>query len=130
MKQHITKKDIEQLDKRQNEALHKWWKPKKGDRACYRNSDVWHLICYVDNEGTMYSGREDLILKEEHVLLLSIGQMIEFLAQDEKSISWMIRGNDKMASVRVAREGEKFEPIYADNLCDALWEAVKDKLNK
>jgi len=53
----------------------------------------------------------------------NIGQMIEFLGDDLISIDYDYSPRD----VDVTLSGKR---VKHDNLCDALWEAVKYKLNE
>ncbi len=52
-----------------------------------------------------------------HFSLLSIGQLIEYLGED-----WHITLFHNV-------HGDEYEVSYKDELCDALWEPVKEVLN-
>jgi len=58
--------------------------------------------------------------------LLSIGQMIEFLdEEDDYFKTWYRQGKSK-----ISKECRTFEWLYDTELCNALWEAVKEVLNE
>ena len=56
----------------------------------------------------------------------NIGQMIEFLGEDFKGVSPTSGG---LWGIHIQKELETFGNIQ-EELCDALWEAVKSKLTK
>ena len=92
MKQHITNKQLIELSFEAGDKLKIWAKKREG-----------RIIGIGDN------------------LLLSIGQMIEFL--DENYIKAMM-------SYAPVYEEWAIAAVEPDELCDALWEAVKEVLNK
>lgn len=138
MKQHITIEQLNELSKNGQEKLKEWWKPQLDHIVAYKNYDQGvPLYLVVDND--MRSGWSfDQAMEGVIVLpLLSIGQMIEFL--DEHN-HFSPKGN----IVGIVKEyvgsdeywwGLKYE-AYNDKmvmnsdkeLCDALWEAVKEVL--
>jgi len=109
MKQHITTEQLDfELNDKGKAKLRSWWKPKIGDLY------IWH-----DGD------------KTPKYPLLSIGQMIEFLKEQgsfgmeevEKSNGTNIKTIWELDSINEwIHIGEKEE------LCDSLWEAVKDVL--
>lgn len=98
MKQNITPKQVEELSEKANKKLIKWLK----------KNDYYYL--YATSEGR----------------ILSIGQMIEFLIdnryyiileQEDLNYKWVLTQNFV--------EGGYYEN---KELCDVLWEAVKEIL--
>lgn len=133
MKQHITIEQINELSKNGKERLRKWWKPKNGD--IYSNEgeqEIFHFPCageYCAMEGktkmTYPSG-----LQVKFYPLLSIGQMIEFL--DEHASQFVLDyGTSEFGEWqkhwRLIFDENQYE---CDELCDALWEACKEVLEK
>lgn len=120
MKQHITPEQLEELTPEGKEKLRAWWKPQEGD--LYVHIDQIETVCrqcsYENNSIT-----EEYI--KRHVLLLSIGQMIEYL--DEHNEFFAL---EKLTVFSfVLNDGEN-GGIVNKEPCDALWEAVKAVLNK
>lgn len=105
MKQHITVEQIEELSENQRDKLADWWIEK-------------------DKVGS-YG-------------LLSIGQMIEFLVDHGEEYFLLTNGlnglfNPEHKNLWKAGTGDENTPLqkgqkFADNPCDALWEAVKEGL--
>lgn len=145
MKQHITVKQLNELSDNGKEKLRKWWKPKKGDWACHRfvhitenhfgdrtyRPDVnkWETLVFRE---TPTKNRDFVFDKEYEALpVLSIGQMIEFLGEDDMEILY-IEPHDKY-SLKCVFDGQNWEKEYFGrnfSLCDLLWEAVKEVLEK
>ena len=115
MKQHITTEQLKELSKK---GLKKYQK--------YLNS-----LEYVDVYKYLYMGRAgkriDFTKEETDTLpVLSIGQMIEFLdEEDDYFKTWYRQGKSK-----ISKECRTFEWLYDTELCNALWEAVKEVLNE
>ena len=138
MKQHITTEQLDfELNDKGKAKLRSWWKPKIGDLYIWhdgwseKNGFNW-TINVVDEEDEAIDG---LIWidgdKTPKYPLLSIGQMIEFLKEQgsfgmeevEKSNGTNIKTIWELDSINEwIHIGEKEE------LCDSLWEAVKDVL--
>ena len=102
MKQHITTKQLKELSEKGKDELMKWFVGK------LESNPDW-----------------DDILVNPDGMLLSIGQMIEFLGNETESIScwedgWMV----------IERRGTKDKSYTKSELCDALWDAVKEVLNE
>lgn len=117
MKQRITTEQLNELDDKQKEKLKKWFKPKWGDlvkvnfekKISEEPSTLINLDDHI-NDGIVVNPEE---IKDE-LPLLSIGQMIEFL--DDGSLEF----KDRDAKVIVWE--------WNKELCDELWERVKEKL--
>ncbi len=124
MKQRITIKQLKELNKKGREKLNTWI------------------------TGVQF---DDRLLRHSVLQLLSIGQMIEFINEkylywgiyprwsrsercSECNSGWKISKDEKPLFIVWADIMEYKEPqeIWAgkDELCDALWEAVKNCLNK
>ncbi len=106
MKQHITKEQWDELSEEQEEKMRRFmWK----DYAEVGKPISGYLI--AQEEG-VYMGER----------LPNIGQMIMFL------------GEDRHYMIEIGRSGPCIisgsDPIFADELTDALWEACKNKLNQ
>ncbi len=127
MKQHITTKQLNELSEKRKEKLREWWKPKEGDWVAY----------YEAGESPVPYKYKTLIIgnnlklekKRKNVCpLLSIGQMIEFLGDNKvklfftfnNDIGWA-GGGTRYSSITLEKHGK-------DELCDVLWEAVKEAL--
>ena len=114
MKQNITTEQLNELGEKGKKRLRKWWKPLQGDYYVFNcnldsskpkdyASDIVHDCGAID---TRHENDDDSLP------LLSIGEMIEFLGdsynQHISPLAW--RGDVE--------------------LCDSLWEAVKEILEK
>ena len=122
MKQHITKENLDTLSNKGREKLASWyadWQFKQGNQFV-------GLPLEVIDEKTM----------RVKVPLMSIGQMIDFLDEHMKGIDIRIR-HCNYKSKSIYKEGTLITDIYGrnwsvvedePNLCDALWEAVKEIL--
>ena len=123
MKQHITVEQLNELSEKGKEKLRKWWKPIVGD--------------WFDDDGYMRIIPDDetkgaFVLNSFHTPLLSIGQMIEFLdfgndfsiEYEESNDSWRIYWG-------LPKKQYKSGNPYGDSeLCDSLWEACREILDK
>jgi len=116
MKQVITKDQLLELSEKGKGKLREWWKPQLGDKFVQKHyneikkkvieqvfveCDGWH--CSYCEGDKPFSGKLDYPL-------LSIGQMIEFLG--EQRFNLMFDGDF----------------IKNEDLCDRLWEAIKQVL--
>lgn len=124
MKQHISPEQLNELSENGTEKLRKWWKPDRGD---------WVYCEINEHEADIYGEPEedfscsiDAIMhdsqgKKNHLPLLSIGQMIEFLSD--------------YGAVNIRYVGKNWKVVHwktyeLSELCDALWKAVKEVLNE
>lgn len=130
MKMRIDAEQLQELTDSQKIRLREWWKPRTGD-LCYRTETDWYAEHYdygiiIDNivhdvPSGDFSPWERL--KNVYTPLLSIGQMIELL-QDQ--FLRIVIGTD----MQTIAFGESNTNIHSPELCDALWEAVKQILKE
>ena len=104
MKQHITEEQLRELSKEQLSKLEDWVNRDPITKKVISKKYQWNI-----------SGLD-----------FSIGQMIEFLHEHVEGLSIMYPyENEQDSRVRV---GFLNHLIIKDDLCDALWEAVKETL--
>ncbi len=137
MKQHITPEQLNELSEKGKKELREWAWPHKSE-----NSETSFTSRYDLDEFVMYDG------EPHRNILLSIGQMIEFL--DEHLVTeyggtdlnleiyqpqifgdndWFVR--TKTMVDRKTGQNNEYEKEYIESeLCDALWEATKSILSK
>lgn len=123
MKQHITESDLKELSPKAKEKLREWWKPKTLGEIFF--DPKYGYVSW--NPSTPMAQR----IKEIRPLpLLSLGQMIGFL--DEHKVDWSYHNGWLYEDLGHDQDGnEFFEKRYNSlELCDALWEAVKEVLEK
>jgi hypothetical protein len=110
MKQRITLTQFNRLNKKQKEKIIKW------SRTCKSFMDEIQEGGYDPN-----------------YILLNIGEMIEFIIDNERKecdifiervIKWRFEGDHGIIW------GSERGTLEYDELCDALWEAVKVVLNE
>ncbi len=148
MKQHITVEQLNELTDRQRDKLRDWWEPRKGDIIYCEPLDP-------DEQGRLdiyFSGMRDdfridlnnkkmvSIANNQNVFtldnlewnhsdykafpLLSVGQMIEFLSKKEDVLDRIKYDGVYFKIKTIRKEWSK----ASEELCDALWEAVKSIL--
>ena len=133
MKQNITTDQLNELTEKGKEKLRKWWIPYYGNEVLCENS-TWTcllgtnsykhyfpaiLLEYAKCNSDQCHHQEIRKNKKDHLPLLSIGQMIEFLDQNIL---------DDILAPNMVGECEGF--IEKEQLCDSLWESVKEVLEK
>jgi len=134
MKLYITPQQLGELTDAQKQVLKDWWKPSVGDwiyTTAWADSETKNdlVLCMSSPAVMMWS-----FLLREAMPLPSIGQMIEFLGErvdfgmervdlttdkDNINVVWELSSNNEWIVI-----GNKKE------LCDTLWEAVKEELKK
>lgn len=124
MKQRITIEQLNELTEEQMQQLREWWKPNRGDMFFYPERNLVLLVEAASDDGIESAG--NLIKKLACLPLLSIGQMIEFLDPDGCTIFAFC--NMIAAEPLVYEASVNGEQFYGANMCDALWEAVKQIL--
>jgi hypothetical protein len=139
MKQHITVDQLNELSDKAKEKLRGWWKPEEFDLVLVRmdsvkeNRHVDHIFTYSE----LSQVKKPEYIKKDNLPLPSIGQMIEFLddhdfLHDGTFENGTINKFEKFNS-NLSGKGEfiGWGVMYEDSkpeLCDALWEAVKQVL--
>lgn len=127
MKQRITIEQLNELSEEQKERLRDWWKPEPCDVYSYQNktrdvvatsyrSDHGIQILHLTIGTGVYSDPwRDIHYKARCLPLLSIGQMIELLAD---------MSNSNMSLTLYDVYGD-IETYKINELCDSLWDEVK-----
>lgn len=127
MKQHITVEQLQELTEVQKERLKEWWRPRMGDWYYYpviNHSDICATSLIADLKR----------MKKHYYPLLSIGQCIELLGEriyriaGPKSELEILFPEDKQWWVGANTEKRYNDYFNADELIDALWQAVKEVL--
>jgi len=126
MKQHITVDEFYELEREQQRRLETW---------CFTHRYFTRLA--VPGESARFTDTKTFTSYVLNPIELSIGQMIEFLDENNGREELVIRIHS--AGMGWQRPGERLSDIHfngyeltEDNveLCDALWEAVKEKANE
>jgi len=120
VKQTITVRELERLTDVQKENLNNWWKPQAFDHYVNRNMEHFFIGHTVGDKFVTYGdniphGKEGLLP------LLSIGQMIQFIQEVRSQLKGISKNRFDKWFVNI----ETSQLGYKDELCDALWEAVK-----
>ncbi len=138
MKQRISVDDLWKLAPEQREKLWEWWVPKEeGIIYVMGNGDI-RTIDEIDIKGRLVARGWDYDppqahKKDECLPLLNIGQLIELL----KTLTYIrsieptcrvARHNWKVIVCDNSAETIEIIEYYGGELCDALWEAVKETL--
>ncbi len=145
MKHRISVDDLWKLAPEQREKLWEWWQPKEEDIIYAMNVPFYGVLVEtvysIDKKGRLVCLGEDYDAgnvheKDECLPLLSIGQMIELLEGRYNEVSfgyndsgcfWSVnRGVRGVGNMLIERMG--VTTTAADELCDALWEAVRETL--
>lgn len=120
MKQQITTKQIEELS--EDGKLRLWEKYGKGVLALN-----WENGCQWNKAIGKY------LVETRYLPYLSIGQMIEFLDKHYKS-NWSVGDYHEGGYAFIQGEAEIIEDMNVawvkPELCDALWESVKEVLEQ
>ena len=114
MKQHITAKQLNELGEKGKDRLRKWWEPEEGN--WYLDEDECQMVVWCCEDD----------VKETDLPLLSIGQMIEFLGEKWKDELFV----SDWADSSIGTYYLPVRKIYEGKLCDTLWQAVKEVLEK
>lgn len=147
MKQHITIDDLNQLSEKGKERLRKWWKPILGGPTAihilenynfdgYKNKNYWEERIVYDDQEYAYFNFEEKMDGGTNVIetfpLLSIGQMIEFLDEHDAFPEIGYDTRTGFPDISLKKWGVELSGQQGDfnnnELCDALWEAVKEVL--
>lgn len=117
MRQHISIEQLNELSEKGKKRLVKWWKPKQGDLVLFMQGALIATIYPIDWTNEELKNKKPI--ENQEFPLLSIGQMIEFLDEHTDLESEDSHFPMKEISWRT--------DIYPE-LCDSLWEAVKEIL--
>jgi len=135
MRQHISIKQLNELSEKGKERLRKWWKPKIGDWQAYRN--ITSLIEEPEFERDYEEYVLHIMANKDILPLLSIGQMVEFLDEYQEKVGTDLEYIDESDYDRVVgtilrryKNKNACDIGWKGELCDALWEAVKEVLEK
>ena len=126
MKQHISVDQLFELTPAQREALRELWRPGIGDMFAWESPNtkcfigpMGPIVTHVFSDGTFMAGRgtdsPEEYSKEECLLLLSIGQAIELLAEKD-----LLQLQNIFTKICLGI-------LPADELINALFEAIKAK---
>ncbi|WP_284644419.1 hypothetical protein [Paenibacillus silviterrae] len=109
MKQRLTASQLQQLSEGQVEQLRSLWTPQEGDYIYTSGQE--EMVYYLNG-----------FVKTKSLPLFSIGQLLELLHERQPSIRVQaVNGEWRAATSRYE--------WTASELCDALWEALKQELN-
>ena len=149
MKQNITFEQLAQLTEEQKEKLREWWEPGQGQVIYVQYGDgsgretslgeYWAVPDGItDDKNYRDSGCgccSDSLDIADCLPLLSIGQMIELLAERLARITHIPKSPKYPARWHVIVYVDVYDnkviplrEITAPNLADALWQAVKEVL--
>lgn len=130
MKRRITIQDLQQLTPEQQEKLRKLWKPQEGDY--YYDEKGLDTGAWLFNNYCSFRNNENPYIEDTEVggqwyikdcsPLLDIGQMIELIGCKLLKIDYDYVVNNYY--VKTLNNGT----VGKSELCDALWEAVKEVL--
>lgn len=135
-KQHILVSDLDQLTPAGKEKLRAWWKPAEGD---FIYTSAWIddktkndlVLCMSSPTGMVWQQ-----MLEGALPLLSIGQMIEFLDSLDLEVNI---SKPHLTAYEVSIYDKYSDKVTLDvnlgfyqslELCDALWSACVEVLNK
>ena len=119
MKKNITVEQVCELSEKAKKSLITWWEVRDGDRYTSGKD--------INIAGTHYAelaGGSSDEKKQQYLPLLSIVQMIQILDESYKT-NWIA-----MVNKRYSVSNSKADYEDYDELVDALWDAVKDVLEK
>lgn len=130
MKQNLTIEQLNELSEKGREKLRKWWKPDNGDVWKTDGGDFIFFDekapeCELQVMGIELSFTEGCL--NASLPLLSIGQMVEFLEENSEHEFSIFR---RIVDWKIIYEGQHYGKILGGELCDALWEGVKEVLER
>ena len=123
MKQRPTSKQVDSLSEKGKDRWRKHWKPREFDVFLHYGTKKEYQVKAIDEAFIETWGKVSSPAYQLHLLIPSIGQMIEFLDPESllrMSLGWEYWGKRSHTTERV--------PISSKELCDALWLATKEKL--
>lgn len=120
MKQHITKDQVLELSENGQRKLREWWFPKANMGDVYQEDEI-------EPEESIMCCEDEIEDRETVIPLLSIGQMIDFLDSEQKYTFSIFR---RTVDWKVIVNESQYGKVLGQELCDSLWEACKDILEK
>lgn len=125
MKHRITPEQLSELTIEQQQKLRDWWKPERGDMMIDKLSREIPVSASWKELNRIHSFAEPGYVNkfDECLPLLSIGQMIELLDNENKDISF-----NQDCTIPVCQLCVDGKDYRAKELCDALFEAIKEVL--
>lgn len=141
MKQHIIIDQLNELSDKGKERLRQWWKPLEVEPIIFKFSTGWEETNnYPDGEYGHLVDPYNPKDKENALPLLSIGQMIEFLDNDNllyiRNVSGWHGGGYEVSlgtpiiELKLSVMEDSVHTYRKKGLCDALWEACVEVLEK
>lgn len=134
MKQRITVEQIRELNTAQTQQLLKLWKPELGDWIYYTDENEIGVICGLEDTTpevlhiTWYMGGDsEFQLSDKTLPLLTIGEMMKFLYNFHACLTVEVSAQAFISTIK-AKAGVRNKQTEKE-LCDALWEGIKDMLN-
>lgn len=130
MKQHITIEQFEEITDKQKKKLVRWWKGESGDWWFVTKPDISARQVFVAGG---LGGIAGMMAEDPKYPLLSIGQMIEYLQESVSGVFSIATipiqsPNDIQLGLWLVTNYNKH--YRKPELCDALWEAVKEVLSE
>ncbi|PDZ94334.1 hypothetical protein CON36_34350 [Bacillus cereus] len=134
MKQRITVEQIRELNAAQTQQLLKLWKPELGDWIYYTDENEIGVIYGLEDTTpevlhiTWYMGGDsEFQLSDKTLPLLTIGEMMKFLYNFHACLTVEVSAQAFISTIK-AKAGVRNKQTEKE-LCDALWEGIKDMLN-
>lgn len=129
MKQHITVDQLTELSDKGKARLRESWQPQNGDKVWYDDQTKSGYVGFLTDNGEGYWNdmSDPDWNKNDFMPLLSIGQMIEFL--DEKQ-PYQYGIHRRIVDWKVVVHDRQYGKVMGEELCDSLWQAVKQILNE
>lgn len=117
MKQRITAEQLNELTDKQKQKLWEWWKPELYDFGY----DIKEKAPFVRSDLSFPKSKYDYPL-------LSVGQMIELLESKDDCLNIIKRTDLEGWGYEIQLRHLKYFKFQISELCDALWQAVKEVL--
>lgn len=131
MHQYISYEAILELHPPKKELLLNWWNPAPGNRVYHLHKELSGFITHYCPETKTATFQSDegirftTINQSSLFPLLSIGQMIDFIATEHHYVKLSAYSDGLMCRV----QGGSSYPRIATELCQALWEEVTQILH-
>lgn len=138
MKQHVTIDQLNGLSEKGKQRLREWWRPGQGDIVSVHGITMSTDLPSVDGkyhkEYGWYTSTSSGT--EKALPLLSIGQLIEFLEENDRyGVGTRNEGINDWVYCFIDNENSNYEEMEFDksklrNPCDALWSTCVEVLEK